>query len=346
MSEHTLAQLGWDGYFHELFPTGPGLLPGRVARVDRGACDVLTEGGPVRARSTGLAPAVGDWAAVRPGPEPELAQLLPRRTAIARAAADGTSRRQVLAANVDTVAVVASLAAPPRPGRVERLLALAWDGGARPVVVLTKSDLAEDVAAALAWARRAAPGADVLATSATTGEGLDALAAAVTGTCVLLGPSGAGKSSLANALAGSSALGTAPVRASDGKGRHTTVHRQLLPLPAGGVLIDTPGLRGIGLSDAVEGIARVFEDVEELAGRCRFTDCAHGGEPGCAVADALAAGDLDPARVDRYRRARRESAWQGARADTREALERKRRDKGMARAIRQTYRFREQGGSR
>jgi ribosome small subunit-dependent GTPase A len=169
-----------------------------------------------------------------------------------------------LAANIDSVVIAVSLAAPLNAGRVERLLALAWDSGAKPVVVLTKADVADDPGTALAVTTALAPGVDIVTTSSTTGTGLDVLSEVVTGTTVPLGPSGAGKSTLANALLGREHMGTSEVRASDGKGRHTTAHRESLPLPGGGVLIDTPGLRGIGLQDAADGVERVFAEIEAL----------------------------------------------------------------------------------
>jgi ribosome biogenesis GTPase len=195
--------------------------------------------------------------------------LLPRRGVIVRAAVSRSSHGQALAANVDVAAVVVSAAAEVKPGRVERLLALAWESGATPLIVLTKVDESPDPSSLVAETRQAAPGVEVVATSAVTGEGIEALQAVLTGTVVLLGPSGAGKSTLGNALLGTAILETGAVRTQDGKGRHTTVRRQLVPLPNGAVLIDTPGLRGVGLYDAEEGLQRTFADVEELARRAR-----------------------------------------------------------------------------
>ena len=350
LSSFDLSALGWDDSFAALFAAHAvdGLVPARIVRVDRGRCDTLTASGPVRADSAAVAsldPAhtvcTGDWAALRLGPEPELVALLPRRSAITRASSDRTSHQQVLAANVDTVAIVVSLTAPLNAGRVERLLALAWDSGAKPVVVLTKADVTDDLDAALATLASLAPGVDILTTSATTGAGLDLLSEVVTGTTVLLGPSGAGKSTLANALLGREHMNTNEVRVGDGKGRHTTVHRELLPLPGGGVLIDTPGLRGIGLQDAADGVERVFAEIEAYARDCAFGDCEHRSEPGCAVQEAVVAGMLDVSRLDRYRKLLRESARAAARGNARESSKGSKTKKAIARDLRATYRFRD-----
>ncbi|GAA4591984.1 hypothetical protein GCM10023177_30370 [Streptomyces violaceoruber] len=228
-----------------------GLIPGRVVRAERGRCDVVTETGFVRATATPssgtgdrLAPCTGDWVAVRPAGTTTdatlVAAVLERRTAVVRSTSSRTSRAQVLAANVDTVAVAVSLADPLGHGRIERMFSLAWDSGAAPVVVLTKADRCPDPASAAAEVAEVAPGVAVLVTGAATGEGLDVLTAVLSGTVVLLGPSGAGKSSVGNRLLGGDLLATGAVRDSDGKGRHTTTARELLPLPGVGVLPDTP----------------------------------------------------------------------------------------------------------
>ncbi|NKZ08457.1 ribosome small subunit-dependent GTPase A, partial [Actinomadura latina] len=195
-------------------------------------------------------------------------------------------------------------------------------------------------AEAEAAAAAAAPGVDVVACSAATGDGVDAVRAVVAGTVVLVGPSGAGKSTLGNALLGAAALATGAVRDGDGKGRHTTVRRELLPLPGGGVLIDTPGLRGVGLFEASGGLERTFADVAELAAGCRFADCAHRSEPGCAVLAAVEDGTLPRRRLDSYRRLMRENEWAASRADARLRSEREDRRKAISRAQRRMYRER------
>ncbi|WP_236009993.1 ribosome small subunit-dependent GTPase A [Actinomadura physcomitrii] len=348
-----LSAYGWDETLNELFLAhrAAGLVPARVAAVDRGLCDVVTESGPGRASAGPLAspgdpaaaPCTGDWAALRPdgpGGRPVLAALLPRRTAIVRSSAARDSRGQVLAANVDTVAVAVPLVPDPDLGRLERLLALAWESGARPVVVLTKADRAASPAGAQADVAAAAPGVEVVACSAATGDGVDAVAAVLSGTVVLVGPSGAGKSTLGNALLGTGALATGEVRASDGKGRHTTVRREMLPLPGGGVLIDTPGLRGVGLFDAGGGLRRAFADIEELAAGCRFGDCAHRTEPGCAVLAAVAGGSLARRRLDSYRKLQRENAWIASRTDARLRAEQRDKWKAVSRWQRRMYKER------
>ncbi|MEU6731458.1 ribosome small subunit-dependent GTPase A [Nonomuraea wenchangensis] len=313
-------------------------------RAERGLCGVVAETGPVRAvvlPSSGTGdlptPCTGDWVAVRPASPATSAtvvEVLERRTAVVRSTSSRTSQAQVLAANVDTVAVAVSLADPLKLGRIERMLALAWESGATPVVVLTKADRSTDPTAAAATVAAVAPGVEVLITSATTGEGLDVLAAVLSGTVVLLGPSGAGKSTLGNRLLGEDLLATGAVRGSDGKGRHTTAWRELLPLPHGGVLLDTPGLRGVGLHDADEGLEQTFAEITELARDCRFADCAHTTEPDCAVLAAVEDGQLTQRRLDSYHRLQRENTYAASRTDARLRAELERPLKQISRQVR------------
>ncbi|MBB5913610.1 ribosome biogenesis GTPase [Nocardia transvalensis] len=316
-----------------------GWVPARVIRMDRSECDVATPEGLARARCpradtnvNGLC--TGDWVAL--DTESTVRQLLPRRTAIVRASVSGRSQAQVLAANVDTVLVCSAADGDVDLGRIERMLALAWESGAQPVVVLTKADLAGDIP--LDEVRAIAPGATVLAVSAATEQGMDVLAAVLDGTVALLGPSGAGKSTLANALLGAEVFATNEVRAADKRGRHTTVHRELRPLPNGGTLIDTPGLRSVGLWDATEGIGRTFSDIEALAAECRFADCSHQRDAGCAVQAALDSGDLPRRRFDSYMKLQRENEWLASRSDARLRAERQRQWKNVARSQRAVYR--------
>lgn len=330
-SSHPLAPYGWDASWESEFTpyAEQGLLAGRVVRVDRGQCDVVTAGGVLRADTAFVTPhdplrvvCTGDWVAVEPAGDPRYVRdCLPRRSAFVRSTSSKRSEGQILAANVDHAVVAVSLAAELDLARVERFLALAWESGAQPLVVLTKADLVGDpvtVSHLVEDVEGAAPGVPVCAVSALGGDGLDVLGAAVAGgTSVLLGQSGAGKSTLANALVGEDVMRVHATRDVDGKGRHTTTTRNLLVLPGGGVLIDTPGLRGVGLWDAEAGVGQVFAEIEELARECRFHDCAHGTEPGCAVLAALDDGRLAQRRLDSYRKLQRENQWIVAKTDAR-----------------------------
>jgi ribosome biogenesis GTPase len=310
-----------------------------VARVDRGRLTVLTAHGERRVASgrslhdaAGLGgPAVGDWVLLRG----ELAtEILPRRSAFVRTVAGRTSAAQVVAANVDVVLVVDALSGDARLRRVERYLAVAWSSGATPVVVLTKADLCDDVDAAVRAVREDALGVDVLPVSSVTGGGLAAVRAVLGPgrTAAMVGPSGVGKSSLANALAGRTVAGTREIR-DDGRGRHTTTARELHVLPGGGLLVDTPGMRELALYDDADGVDTAFADVVELAARCRFRDCGHGGEPGCAVAAAIEQGRLDPARLTAWRKLQAEAHRQLLRVDARARAQERARLRSLHRAL-------------
>ena len=314
----TLASLGWDEFFAaEFAPLQHTHIPARVARIDRGAADLRTETANLRADivSGQSDLAVGDWVAVD---ESGITDVLRRRTAIVRAAASGESRPQTIVSNVDDVLI--AIAAFPRPalGHVERLVALAWDSGATPCVVITKADLAVESRRLLGEVTGAAPGCDVHLVSAHSGEGLEALHGydRPGRTLCLVGKSGTGKSTLANALVGSAQMDVSEVRR-DGKGRHTTTHREMVGLPAGGVLIDTPGLRSVGVWLEDDGRAQTFPEIEELIDQCRFRDCAHDAEPGCAVLAAVASGAVDQRRLESWRKLGREAEWIAARQDVR-----------------------------
>ncbi|WP_327432738.1 ribosome small subunit-dependent GTPase A [Streptomyces sp. NBC_01236] len=326
-----LASYGWDDAWADEFApyASEGLIAGRVIRVDRGQCDVVTADGVMRADTAFVTPhdplrvvCTGDWVAVEPAGNPRYVRTyLPRRTAFVRSTSSKRSEGQILAANVDYAVVAVSLAVELDLGRIERFLALAWESGAQPVVVLSKADLVPD-AVTLGYlvqdVETTAPGVAVLPVSSTTGEGLDVLEAVLAwGTAVLLGQSGAGKSTLANALLGEDVMDVQATRDMDGKGRHTTTTRNLLALPGGGVLIDTPGLRGVGLWDAETGVGQVFSEIEELAAGCRFHDCAHVAEPGCAVIGAVESGALPERRLESYRKLLRENQRIVAKTDAR-----------------------------
>jgi ribosome biogenesis GTPase len=333
-----LDELGWDPEWAALAAGRTG-APARVVRADGAAALLVTAAGEVQAAGSGLV--TGDWALFLPGPDPcgpGTALRLPRRTELVRGAGGKAAARQVLASNVDLVFVLVSLAAPPSAGRLDRLLTVAWDSGARPVVVLTKADLAEGTAAAERdeVADTAGP-APVLLTSTVDGRGLAELRAMVTAgtTAALLGVSGAGKSSLRNALTGAAAppAPVAPVGRT-GKGRHTTTARELVLLPGGGLLLDTPGLRGVQLWAADEGLDIAFADIVELAERCRYRDCRHGGEPGCAIAAAVADGTVSARRVASHAALRHEVGWLQDRYDARQRAEQRRRWKQLSKAVR------------
>jgi len=315
-------------------PCPPGTVPARLLRVDRSAYDVLAEDGPRRLPA--LPPpaevTVGDWLAVD---DDAVVAVLPRTSLLVRGVSSGQSRSQPLAANVDVVLVVASLAAAVPVRLVERLLTLAWESGATPVVVLTKADLHPDPEAAARDLAPHAPGVAVVVVHAADGD-VAALAPYSTlgTTLVLLGASGVGKSTVVNALAGGEVMPTGDVRHVDGKGRHTTTHRELVVLPSGAVVIDTPGLRGVALAGSEEGLALAFSDVAELAAACRFADCAHVGEPGCAVQASLEAGDITADRIASWRKLQRELAFQARRTDHRLRAEERAKWKARAKANR------------
>lgn len=291
----------------------PLARPGRVLRVDGATCRVACHDGVERMCRARAPVAVGDWVTVD-GDVVE--EVLPRWSAVTRedpAPSGAQAGRQVLAANVDVV-VIASPADRLKLARVEREVALAWDSGAKPIVVLTKSDLDDGHLFEALRARVA--GVDVLATSVRQRKGLKGMADELgTGrTGVLIGPSGAGKSTLVNALVGSDLQSTGDVRAGDHRGRHTTTSRQLVCLPSGGVLIDTPGLRSLGLAGG-DGVDAAFPDIERLARGCRFRDCSHGREPGCAVRRAVADGSLDAGRLASFEKLAKEAAAELRRTD-------------------------------
>ena len=346
---HPLTALGYDDRWSRSFAAVDVLRlvadpprPARVTRTDRGACDLLGEEGPWRATwgadvvaavaGDPLAvPSTGDWVAVQLWPDGHrtVEAVLPRRTAVVRAQVGGTSTGQVLAANVDVVAVVEGLYPDPDLARVERLMALAWESGAQPRLVLTKGDLGRTGGAApgavdagtelaLEIGQQVAAGCPVDVTGAPTGAGLDGLRAvlAAGATIALVGASGVGKSTLLNALVGRPDVMRTRTLGAMQKGRHTTVTRELHLAEDGGCLIDTPGLRSVGLVGE-EGLAEAFADVDALSTRCRFSDCGHGTEPGCAVRAAIETGDLAPRRLASWDKLRREAAWQAGRADAR-----------------------------
>ena len=348
----SLSHLGWTPSLELQFQEIPesGLLPARVAREDRDRYLVFGEFGEAPAQVTGRFrrraadrtdfPAVGDWVAVEmpdPGGPARIVRVLPRRSRFVRSAPGDNSKEQVVAANVNVVFLVSGLDSNFRLRRIERYLTLARESGAEPVVVLNKADLAEDADLRVRQAEGVAPDTAVLSVSATGGAGMEFiesfLGPGLTG--AFLGSSGVGKSTLVNRLLGESRLAVGEVRAADERGRHTTSHRELIPLPGNrGLVIDTPGMRELQLRGGVEALGASFAEIEELAVDCRFRDCRHEGEPGCAVQAALGEDAVDPDRYEAWLEQKRELAWQERRTD--ERLRRAEEDKW--RQIKLSYR--------
>lgn len=282
------------------------------------------------ARSSGDYPAIGDWVAVRKRPDEGSATIhtiLERRSCFIRRNPGVREEEQIIAANIDLVFLVDAFDAGVNVRRLERYLVIAAQGGARPVIVLNKADLDPDADDVVDEVRTVLPGIPIVVTSATKQQGLKALLEHLKAgeTAALLGPSGAGKSTIANALLGEERFETGEVREGDRRGRHTTSHRELVQLPSGGCLIDTPGMRELQLWDIDEEVQETFEDIEELALKCKFRDCRHGNEPGCAVADAIERGELDPGRLVNYEKMKKELAYQERRTDKAAQLREKER---------------------
>jgi ribosome biogenesis GTPase len=358
-----LALLGWDETFSSAFATdaSSGLTAGRIILQHNHIYSVATEAGEIQAQVSGRVrhetvsadelPAVGDWVALRlssGGSTALIQRVLPRRSKFSRKAAGRATREQVVAANIDTVFLVVGMDNDFSPRRVERYLAAAWESGAAPAVVLNKLDLCTDVAARMAAIQEVAPGVAVHAISTLRGDGLETLAAYCVPcrTVALLGSSGVGKSTLINALLGTDLLPTAGVREHDGRGRHTTTRRELIFLRndgtpnggLGGMLIDTPGMRELQLWEADEGVQVTFDEIETLARGCRFRDCQHQHEPGCAVRAAVEGGELAPDRLSSMHKLQKELAWFGRQHDQLAALEEKRRWKSIHKSAKRFYR--------
>ena len=312
-----IERVGWSPFFEAALAEldDPRLVAARVAVEHRILYEVTTGGAPFRARLPGrfrhraadrlACPAVGDFVAIKQGKTPTIEHVLPRRTALIRQAAGGRPVPQILAANIDTVMVMTSLNDDPNVRRVERYVAAIEGSGARPVIVLNKADLCDDRTAALEALGPSARAAPVLTISARTGEGLESLAVHLGfgRTVALVGSSGVGKSTLANALIGEDVQAVEAIRERDGKGRHTTTQRCLIPFDNGpfqGVLIDTPGIRELELWESEAAVHETFDDIETLAQGCRFRDCAHAAEPDCVVRAAVEAGEVSPARLESY----------------------------------------------
>lgn len=347
----SLDSLGWDAHWQQQWQAehadaiASGWMPARVITASREIYRLLTPlgdlGGDLTGRLRYLAeedgeelPAVGDWVVAQPLPGEARAivhAVLPRRSCLARRAAGRRTVKQVVAANVDTVWIVTSLNRDFNPRRLERYLELVWEAGCQPVVVLSKADLYDSTAgqleAQLAEVEALAPGVPVHALSALEGEGLEPLHAYLQSgqTVALLGSSGVGKSTLSNRLLGADVQAVREIRSTDDRGRHATTHRELLPLPSGGLLVDTPGMRELGLwREGGDGPAG-FSEIDGLAEDCRFGDCKHQGEPGCAVAAAIEGGQLDAERLESYHKLVREDAFLAERAEAGAAVAEKRK---------------------
>jgi ribosome biogenesis GTPase len=346
-----LAAYGWDATFAERFApfAEQGFRPARVVVEYQHIYRIVTEDGEMLATVAGRLrhraegrldyPGVGDWVAFRPDPDSDRATIhgvLERKSRFVRKVAGSVVAEQVVAANVDVVLIVMALDADFNPRRLERYLVLAHESGARPIVVLSKADLSESLDEQLEVARSVVgPDVPIHVVSAPRDEGYDALAAYLEPgrTVALLGSSGVGKSTIVNRLAGEELQRTQEVRTTDGRGRHTTTHRQLILLTDGGLLMDTPGMRELQLWDVDEGVEETFADVEAIAAGCRFPDCEHDREPGCAVHAAIELGNLTAARLASYRKLLRELRALSARQDHQNRLFEKRRVKAATRAF-------------
>ena len=343
---HSLQDLGWCEFFEKQWQQRQeaGLVRARVSEENRGLYKVISEIGEVWAELRGklrheatsreMLPAVGDWVLVEEhGSRATIYFVFERRSKFSRKVAGKKIEEQIVAANVDTVLLVSSLNREFNARRIERYLTLAWESGARPIVVLNKSDLCEDFAVLRAEAEESAMGVRTVVTSVINGDGIAELREVVRkgGTTALLGSSGVGKSSLINSILGRKILVTSETRKGDDKGRHTTTSRQLVVAPGGGVLLDTPGMRELQLWDASEGISRAFADVAELADHCRFRDCSHKGEPGCAVREGM-----DEERLANYHKLQREEEFLESKQD--DAL-RSQRTKELRKLMKSVNRF-------
>ena len=359
----SITKWGWNSYFEVFWGGGNwgDAVPVRVIAQQRKFWRVAGDFGECWAEAGGklrLAadqgadwPATGDWVVVEvhgADSSAVIQEVLPRRGKFVRKSPGKKVNEQVIAANVDTALLVSALDGDFNPRRVERYLAQCWESGARPVIVLNKADACEEAREKAAEMERVAMGTAVCVVSARTGQGFGELEEFLRPgqTLVLLGSSGVGKSTMANRLLGQMVQEVQPVRESDSKGRHTTTTRELFVLPGGALLMDTPGLREMQLWDAEQGVAQTFSDIDALAGQCRFVDCRHEGEPGCAVLAALDGGTLDAARLENRRKLMREQEFLRRKVDPEARQEQKEQWKKIQRAARQKYEQRQKDGGK
>lgn len=350
-----LQEWGWDARVAALFESQPSSLqPGRVLSEHRGGYVVATEHGEIEAGVSGRYrheaasaeefPAVGDWVALEMadgGQSGVIQSLVQRKTRFLRPGRGDGLSAQVVAANVDTVLLVAGLDHDFNLRRIERYVTLAWSSGADPVIVLNKADLCDDVATRMADVASVAPGVPIRVLSALVGTGLESLTPLLEPgkTIALIGSSGVGKSTIVNVLLGWARQSTGAVRAGDQRGRHTTTMRELVVTPSGAILLDNPGMRSVGMWEAEDGLAEAFADVEAFASQCRFSDCGHGSEPGCAVRAAIADGSLPASRFESQQKLTRELAALEARRDAGARAASRRRHRMISQSVRNHMRL-------
>jgi len=345
-----LLELGWNARLRTDFEllTRPGVVPARVSSVMKGHFRIWSDCGETlaklsgkllfQARCAGDLPAVGDWVAAETSDKNRavIHHVLPRRSKISRKSAGRAVEEQVIAANIDVVFVVSALNHEFNLRRLERYIALVWDSGAQPVILLNKADLCDDVPDKVAGTGCSAPGAPVHAISAGEGTGFDALSPYLTKghTAAFIGSSGVGKSTIINRLLGGAVQSTLPVREHDDRGRHSTTSRQMFLLRSGGLVIDTPGMRELQLWDVDSGLTSAFDDIDEIAMQCRYRDCSHESEPGCAVLAAVEAGRLDNDRLANFAKLRAEQAFLDRKLDVHAAQEAKARARFLCKEVR------------